>query len=200
MLFSRKDRKAKCPNCRRRSYVNSCIVCRKKRCTSCGAWNYWYVLQRGDRSKIVETRSFCSQDCEKRWLEPYIDKFHREYKETANALLKENRRAVEEWFSVQMGYQGYDVWCEELERFFNNPRFEEALESILTGKTRVAEFETLNEAVEFTIALSSHCSSQKNALEHIHVTRADPSLLHDILRSPYYVVVDEIWDKENSAC
>jgi hypothetical protein len=125
MVFWRRNGKRRCPACGARSFVNKCAVCGKKRCTSCGEWFYFYVLKRGDKSRVVKTMAFCSRGCERRFLEPYIRRFHDEHKERANALLKDNRRTVEEWFSSQMGYPGHDVWSEQFERFFKRPQSEE---------------------------------------------------------------------------
>jgi hypothetical protein len=145
MFLWRRNGNRRCPSCGARSFVNKCAVCGKKRCTLCGEWYYFYVLKKGDRSSVVETKAFCSRGCEERFLEPYVSRFYEEHKERANALLKDNRQDVEQWFSLRMGYRECDVWSEGFERLFKRPQFEEALESVMSGKADVVEFETLDD-------------------------------------------------------
>jgi hypothetical protein len=176
--------------------VYKCTVCGIKRCTSCGEWYFFYVLGKGDKSNVVKTKAFCSCDCEKKFLEPYINKFYEEHKERANALLKDNRRAVEEWFSSQMGYRDDDVWSEQFERFFKRPQFEEALEIVLSRRTQVVEFETLEEAIDFKTALFGRCSSRRAWLEHIRIRSVGDFLPCDPHHNSYLVFMDENWQEE----
>jgi len=197
MVFWRRNGR-RCPACGARSFVNKCTICGKKRCTSCGEWFYFYVLRKGDKSSVVKTKAFCSRNCEKRFLEPYTSKFDKEHGERTNALLKDNRRGVEEWFSSQMGYQGYDVWSEEFERFFKKPQFEEALENVLSGKTRVVEFETLQEAIDLASALFDR-TGKRLCYEQIHIARGGDLFPGDYHRDSYLLFIDENWRKEEWA-
>jgi hypothetical protein len=198
MVFWRRNGNRRCPRCGRRSFVYKCTVCGKKRCTSCGEWFYFYVLRKGDKSSVVKTEAFCSRNCEKGFLEPYTSKFDEEHGESANALLKDNRRAVEEWFSSQMGYPGYDVWSEEFERFFKRPQFEEALESVLSGKTRFAEFETLQEAIDLASALFDR-ACKRWWYEQVHIARGGDLFPGDHHRGSYFLFIDENWRNEARA-
>jgi hypothetical protein len=191
--FGGKNGNRVCPRCRDRSFVYKCTICGIKRCTSCGEWYFFYVLKKGDRSSVIKTKAFCSGDCERKFLEPHFKRFYEEQLDRANLLLKNNRSAVEQWFSSQMGYPKYDVWSEQIEKLFKRPRLEEALRTILRRKAQAVEFETLEEAVDLTTALFRYCPSRRACFERIRIKRTRDWFPCDPNGDSYFVFVDENW-------
>lgn len=197
MPFRGKNGNRVCPQCGDRSFVNKCVVCGKKRCTSCGEWYYFYVLKKGDKSSVVKTKAFCSTDCEKKSLEPHLKRFYEQHKDRANLLLKNRRPAVEQWFSSQMGYPKYDVWSEQFEKLFKRPKLEEALKTILRRKAQVVEFETLEEAIDLKTALFDYCPSRRACFERIRIKRTSDWFPCDPRSNSYFVFVDENWQNKD---
>jgi hypothetical protein len=164
-----------------------------KRCTSCGEWYFFYVLKKGDRSSVIKTKAFCSRDCERKFFEPYIKRFYEEHLDRADLLLKNDRSAVEQWFSTQMGYPKYDVWSRQIEKLFKRPRLEEAVRTILRRKSQVVEFETLEEAVDLKTALFRYCPSRRAFFERIRIKRTRDWFPFDSRSDSYFVFVDDNW-------
>jgi ribosomal protein S27AE len=164
-----------------------------KRCTSCGEWFFFYVLKKDDKSSVIKSKAFCSRDCERKFLEPHVKRFYEEHLDRANLLLENNRSAVEQWFSSQMGCPEYDVWSEQFEKLFKRPRLEEALETILSGKDQIVGFETLGEAMDLTTALFRYCPSRRACFERIRIKRTRDWFPFDSRSDSYFVFVDENW-------
>lgn len=193
MWFSGRAGNRVCPRCRGRSFLYKCTVYGMKRYTSCGEWYFFYVLKRGDRSRVIKTKAFCSPDCERKFLEPYFKRFYDEHLERVDLLLRNNRSLVEQWFSSQTGYPNYDVWSHQIEKLFKRPRLEEAVRTVVRRKAQAVEFDTLEEAVDFTVALFPYCPSRRAFFEHIRIKRISDWFPHDRGNDSYFVFVDENW-------
>jgi len=155
------DELARCPKCQKespRAHINTCIVCGETKCISCGAWRYFYVMEKKPKGKILETKAFCSYLHEKQWIQPFIDKFLAEHKENARLLPKQNKSSVEDWFSREIGYAKYQVYCENLEEFFEDCKFYQEIEHILQEGKGLVKVENPEEATRFIRAITRRCS------------------------------------------
>jgi tetratricopeptide (TPR) repeat protein len=105
-------------------------VCGNSGCTQCRTWNYFYVTEKGTDGKTVETKAFCSIDCERAWIDPQIQKFLHLYKQNPS-MLSEQNVTMQEWFGREMGYLQKDIYSETLWQFFKKTEFDEKFQRFM---------------------------------------------------------------------